>query len=300
MLNQKHAEQTNKKFSQLLDNYEYSRPKKGEFYDAEVMLVDPDRILVDLGAKTDGVVTPRELRDTDEDLVTSLNVGDQIPVYVKSPPNMLRKTAVSIQKGAEKEAWDRANALLESGKAVELEVVGKNKGGLLVKLGRLQGFVPASLVPVAARFKNRRLKEKVKGNLVGEKLLLHIIQVNPARNKLIFSMRENMTEIEAIRLKELQEGDVVEGVIVSIEDYGAFVHLMGVDGLLHISEVSWDHVDDVSDLFSRGDKIEVEVLSIDRDEKKVQLSRKRLLPTPGMQEDELDQKVEELIEQFSG
>lgn len=299
MLKQKSTEMRGNKFSQLLDQYEYTRPKKGEFYDAEVMMVERDRILVDLGAKTDGVVTPREMRNTDGDLIASLEVGDIIPVFVKSPPNMLKKTAVSIQKGMEKKAWDRAQELLESGKAIELEVFGKNKGGLLVRLGHLQGFIPASLVPVAARFRNRRLKEKVKSNLIGERVWVHAIQVDPAQNKLIFSMRKDERQIEELRLKQLHEGDVVKGIVVSMEDYGAFVNLMGVDGLLHVSQISWERVEDVADVFDLGDKVEVEVMQIDRDENQFRLSRKRLLPTPGMQEAALDEKVDELIQEFS-
>lgn len=292
MLRQKSKEKRENHFGQLLDDYEYTRPKKGEFYDAEVMMVDDDRILVDIGAKTDGVVTPRELRNTDEDLIDDLDVGDVVPVYIKRPPNMLRKTTVSLQKGAEKEAWERAQELMDTATPIELEVIGKNKGGLLVKLGRLRGFIPASLNPVIARFKSYKMREKVKKNLIGEKLVVYPITVDSAKNKLIFSMRENPSHIEERRLRTLQEGDVVEGIVVSIEDYGAFVSLMGVDGLLHISELSWEHVDDVQDEISLGDKIEVEILSIDRDERKVQLSRKRLLSTPG-----LDDQIDELLTQ---
>lgn len=282
MLKQKTEEKTQYQFSQLLENYEYVRPQRGEFYDAEVMLVGKDRVLVDLGAKSDGTVTPRELRNTDEDLVANLRVGDIIPVFVKTPPGMLRKTVVSIQKGAEKADWDRAQSLLESRQAIELTVTGRNKGGLLVKLGRLRGFVPASLVPVVARFGNRTLREKVKRNLADQKLLLHVIQVEPARNKLIFSMRDNPEEVESIRLAQLHVGDALEGIVVSIAPYGAFVSLLGLDGLLHISQISWERVSDVSEVLSLGDRIEVEVVEIDREQNKVQLSRKRLLPTPGL------------------
>ena len=284
MFKQESIDKTNNRFAQLLDEYEYVRPKKGEFYDAEVMMVAHDRILVDIGAKTDGVVTPRELSNTDEDLIAGLNEGDRVSVYVKAPPSMLRKTAVSIQKGAEKASWDKAQTLMETRKPVELEVTGKNKGGLLVRLGRLRGFVPTSLVPVVSRFSSRRVRDKVKGNLVGEKLLLYVIQADPARNKLIFSMREDAEQIEAARLGQLHAGDVVEGIVVNIADYGVFVHLMGVDGLMHISQISWERVEDAAELFSPGDKVEVEILEIDRDEKRVQLSRKRLLPTPGLSE----------------
>jgi len=158
----------NQKFSNMLDNYDYSPPKKGEFYNAEVVLIEEDRILVDLGTKIDGVVTPKEMKNTDEDLISDLQVGDEIPIYVQSPPNVLRKTRVSIQKGAEKDAWDKAQELFEDDQIIQLNVTGKNKGGLLVKLDRLEGFVPTSQIPVAARFRKRSKRDHIKQNLVGE------------------------------------------------------------------------------------------------------------------------------------
>jgi ribosomal protein S1 len=278
------SKQNNQKFSNLLDNYDYSPPKKGEFFDAEVMLIEEDRILVDLGTKIDGVVTPKEMKNTDEDLISDLKIGDSIPVFVKSPPTMLRKTRVSIQKGAEKGAWDKAQDLYENNAVTELTVSGKNKGGLLVKLDRLEGFVPTSQVPVAARFRNRSKRDQIKQELVGEEILLKVIDVNPKRNKLIFSMRDNGDAIAEERLERLNIGDVVNGIVVSIEDYGAFINLYGIDGLLHISEIDWEHVEDVEDVLSIGEKIEVEILDIDYDAKQVKLSRKNLLPTPGMEE----------------
>ncbi len=282
MYTQKTKTKKDVNFAKLLDQYEYERPKKGDFIDAEVMTIENDRLLLDLGGKTDAVVTPKEMKNTDPDLIEELSIGDFVPVYVKMPPTMLNKTRVSLQKGVEKEVWDRAEKLLEENQAIELKVVDKNRGGLLVKFGRVKGFIPASLVPVAARFRNRKLKEKIKSSLIGEKIFLKVIQADSKRNKLIFSMRDASSELEEKRLKQLSAGDIVEGIVVSIEDYGAFVHLNGVDGLLHISEMSWDRVEDVSEIMSVGDKVEVEILDIDPEEKRVKLSRKRLLPTPGM------------------
>lgn len=272
------------KFSKLLDNYDYAPPKKGEFFDAEVVLIEDDRILVDLGTKIDGVVTPKEMRRTDEDLVESLEIGDMVPVYVKAPPSVLRKTQVSIQKGAEKDDWEEAKRILDEDAVVELPVTGKNKGGLLVKLDRLEGFVPTSQIPVVARFRNRRQRDQIKQKLVGENLLLKVLDVNPKKNKLIFSMRDNVNEIINQRLQQLNQGDTVNGIVVSIEEYGAFVNLLGIDGLLHISELSWEHVENVEDILEVGEKIEVEILDIDYDEQQVKLSRKSLLPTPGMED----------------
>ena len=191
---------------------------------------------------------------------------------------------MSIQKGAEKDNWDRVQKLYEREAVTELTVSGKNKGGLLVKLDRLEGFVPTSQVPVVARFRNRSKRDQIKQELVGEDLLLKVIDVNPKKNKLIFSMRDSDDGIAEERLEQLNLGDVINGIVVSIEDYGAFINLYGIDGLLHISEIDWEHVENVEEILSVGEKIEVEILDIDYDAKQVKLSRKTLLPTPGMEE----------------
>jgi ribosomal protein S1 len=262
---------------QLLQEYSYRRPERGDFLEAEVMQIDRDRILVDLGAKTDAVVTPSELRQTDPDIVEDLDVGDLVQVYVLRPPSLLHKPRVSIQRGQEKQDWDRAKQLEESGEVVALEVTGRNKGGLLVRFGRLEGFVPASLFPAVSRMPSRKLAEELKESLIGEQIYLNVIEAKPRRKKLILSARENREAIAARRLEELEPGEAVNGYVVNLVEFGAFIDLLGIDGLLHISELEYGNTEDPADVFTIGEKVEVLVLSLDHEQQRVSLSRKALV-----------------------
>ena len=271
------AVQANFSMSSLLDEYTYQRPKKGQFREAEIMQIDRDRILLDLGGKTDAVVTPAEMKRTDDDLLSQLSEGDTVPVYVLSAPRMLQKPTVSLQRGLEKMDWDRARDLMENKQLAKLKVIGKNKGGLVIGFGRLTGFLPASLLPVISSMRNRKLSEKVKKNLVGEELLLSIIEVNPKRKRLIFSGRQMEDQIRQRIFTELVAGETRHGFVVNLVDYGAFVDLLGAVGLLHISEIDWIKPSHPSDVLSLGDKIEVKILDVEPAEGKVSLSRKALL-----------------------
>lgn len=277
MTNTKSTQMTDTKMGQLLQEYSYRRPERGDFLEAEIMQIDRDRILLDLGAKTDAVVTPRELRQTDPDILEDLDVGDFVQVYVLRPPSVLYKPQVSLQRGQEKKDWDRAKQLKESGEVVALEVSGRNKGGLLVRFGRLEGFVPASLVPVVSRMPNRKAAKALKTSLIGEKIYLNVIEAKPRRKKLILSAREHREAIAARRLEEIQAGEAVTGYVVNLVDFGAFIDLLGVDGLLHISELEYGTTEDPADVLSVGEKVEVLVLSVDHEQQRVSLSRKALV-----------------------
>ena len=268
---------TEMSMGQLLQEYSYERPKRGDFIDAEVMQIDENHILLDLGAKTDAIITPNELKNTDEKFLEDLKEGDIVPVYVMRPPTMLRKPKVSLQRGMEKADWDRANQLEENKELIKLEVTGKNKGGLLIKFGHLEGFLPASLMPTVSRAPGRRAAEQVKSNLIGEDIYLYVIQANPRRKKLIFSAREDQNRIVEKRMSELHEGDVVNGIVANLVEYGAFIDLLGVDGLLHISELEWDRTEHPSEILELGEKIEVKILEIDEENERISLSRKALL-----------------------
>ena len=268
---------TNKNMSKLLDEYDYNRPKRGQFMDAEIMQIEHDRILVDLGAKTDAVVPVRELKNTDEAILEDLSEGDMVPVYVMQPPTMMQKPTVSLQRGVEKQDWNRVEELLESKEIVQLKISGRNKGGLLVKFGNLEGFLPASLMPTVARASNREIAEKIKLNLIGEKVLMSVIEVKSKADRLIFSARENQNEIKQKMYQDLQPGDVRKGIVVNLVEFGAFVDLFGVDGLLHISELGWIRFKHPSEVLNLGDKIEVKVLDIDPENERIGLSRKALI-----------------------
>ena len=262
---------------QLLSEYAYEPPEKGDFMDAEVMQIECDRILMDLGAKTDAVVSRGELKRTDDDILEDLSEGDIIQVFVLQPPSMLQKPQVSIQRGLEKADWDRAEVMMKNETIEKFIITGKNKGGLLVQFGRLEGFVPASLMPTVFRVPGRRIAEKIKANLVGEEIYLKVIQADARRRKLILSARESEDEIARARMRELEPGTVVNGIVVNLVDYGAFIDLFGVDGLLHISELEWVRTTDPAEVLELGQKLEVKVLDLDPEEKRISLSRKALL-----------------------
>jgi small subunit ribosomal protein S1 len=267
----------NKSMSKLLDEYDYNRPKRGQFMDAEIMQIEHDRILVDLGAKTDAVVPVRELKNTDESILEDLTEGDMVPVYIMQPPTMMQKPTVSLQRGIEKQDWNRAEQLLESKEIIQLRIVDHNKGGLLVKFGNLEGFLPASLMPTVARASNREMAEKIKSNLIGERVYMSVIEVKSKADRLIFSARENQDEIKQKMYQELQPGDIRNGIVVNLVEFGAFVDLFGVDGLLHISELGWIRREHPSEVLSLGDKIEVKVLDVDPENGRIGLSRKALI-----------------------
>lgn len=276
-LNQVSDTMTNKSMSKLLDEYDYTRPKRGQFMDAQIMQIAHDRILVDLGAKTDAVVPVRELKNTDEAILEELNEGDVVPVYIMQPPSMMRKPTVSLQRGVEKQDWSRAEQLLKSKGIIQLEIVGHNKGGLLVRFGNLEGFLPASLMPTVARASNREIGEEIKSNLVGERVYMSVIEVNSKKDRLIFSARENRDEIKQKMYQDLKPGDIRNGIVVNLVEFGAFVDLLGVDGLLHISEIDWTRIENPSEVLSISDKIEVKILDVDPENERIGLSRKALI-----------------------
>jgi small subunit ribosomal protein S1 len=190
---------------------------------------------------------------------------------------------VSLNLGLQKQDWLRAQELAESEDLVEAEVVSVNRGGVLVQFGRLEGFVPNShLTSVAPGLRGQRLRE-AKSGLVGQTLSLVVLEVNQRRRRLVLSERAAQGQKRQQLLNELTEGDVRTGVVRNLVDFGAFVDLGGIDGLVHISELDWAHVDDPSDVLSIGDEVEVYVLSVDREQERIGLSRKRLLPDPWAQ-----------------
>ncbi|MGW8318314.1 MAG: 30S ribosomal protein S1 [Candidatus Promineifilaceae bacterium] len=268
-------------FADLLDEYETLRPKRGQILEGIVLKIEPDAVIVDIGAKRDAIVTHNDLDKLDEALIGELSTGDSVPVYVLRTPVGDEELVVSLNRGLEKQDWDRAEELLESGEIVEAEVTGHNKGGLLVDFGRLTGFVPNSHVPqLRSYLGNHHELVKQKGQIIGSKLMLNVIDVNPKRKRLVLSAKEAEKERRQKRLSELEEGQVVTGTVSHIVDYGAFVELDGVTGLLHISELDWEHVTHPADVLKVGQELELLVQSVDLENERISLSRKALMPNP--------------------
>jgi small subunit ribosomal protein S1 len=262
----------------LLENgYDYTRPRRGEVHKAVICSISENDVIVDLGVKRDGIVPSKDLKLLDDAYRASLQVGDHVPVVVLKESARHEGILVSLKKGQD---WLRAQELLESGEVLEAQVREFNRGGVIVPFGRLRGFVPNShLTSVPPGLRGKRL-QRAKSELVGQTLSLVVIEADQQRLRLVLSERATGQRRRQQLLEELTEGEVRTGIVRNLVDFGAFVDLGGVDGLIHISELDWKHVPHPSELLNVGDEVEVYILNVDRERERITLSRKRLLPDP--------------------
>jgi small subunit ribosomal protein S1 len=259
------------------DDYDYTRPQRGKVYEAVILSITEKDVIVDLGAKRDGIVPRKDLESLDDAFRASLQVGDRVLVVVLKESAHHNGILVSLKKGQD---WLRAQDLLESGEVLQAQVTGFNRGGVLVSFGRLRGFVPNShLTSLPPGLRGKRLRQ-TKSELVGQTLSLVVIEADQQRRRLVLSERAVGQRRRQQLFEELKEGEVRTGIVTNLVDFGAFVDLGGVDGLIHISELDWKHVNHPSGVLSVGGEIEVYVLSVDQERKRIALSRKRLLPDP--------------------
>ncbi|MDX2163229.1 MAG: S1 RNA-binding domain-containing protein [bacterium] len=268
-------------FRELLEStFTYKPPTRGEIRNAIILQVDEREVIVDMGAKRDGIVPVEDLQRLEPKFRASLQVGAEVPVYVMNPRDQDENLIVSINMGLQQYDWEKAKKLLESEDVVDVAVKDSNKGGILVQWNRLEGFIPSShLVSMGSSGGRDSWSE-----LMGKGLKVKVIEVDQTRRRLIFSEREAQREaraqMKARLLAELKEGDRVRGTVTGLRDFGAFVNLGGADGLIHVSELAWHRVDHPRDVLRVGEDIEVYVLSLDRDNNRIALSRKRLLNDP--------------------
>ncbi len=267
-------------FADLLNKYDVWKPHRGELVEGTILMIERDIVLVDVGAKRDAVVPHQDLNRLDADRLERMSVGDEVPVYVLRTPNGHDDLEVSIKRGLEQQDWMRAEEYLESGAVQELQVTGYNKGGILAAFGNLSGFVPNSHVPELRHVRDIEQRDEVKAQLIGTTLPLQVIEVNRPRRRLVLSAKAAQYILREQRLKELEAGDVVHGIVESIADFGAFVNLGGITGLIHISRLDWQHVNHPSDVVNVGDDIEVLVENVDLKRGRVRLNRQALLPDP--------------------
>lgn len=270
-------------YQELLDQHDYQLPKVGEIRKGIIVAINEQDVIVDLGLKRDGLVPPSDLSKLEPEERASLQINDEIDVYIlnTSEPDALQ---VSINLARLNQDWIEAEKLMESGELYEGEVIGYNKGGAIIPFGRLRGFVPASHLKDLTPGMGDRKRQQRLAKLRGDKLPLKIIEVDRHRRRLVFSQREAQKEWEEIRkqdlLENLKEGSILTGRVSGLRDFGIFVDLGGADGLVHISELAWHRVDHPREVIKVGDEIEVYVLKLDRDDQRISLSRKRLLPNP--------------------
>jgi len=272
-------------FEELLESSpNYAPPERGEIRIAIIEQINRNEIIVDLGTKQNGIVPAQDIERLDPEFRAGLREGAEVPVYVLNPQGPEDQVIVSINMGLQKHDWDEAQKLLASEEVVPVVVTGHNRGGVLVRWRRLEGFIPTShMVSVSPGLTGNDRRDALEG-MQNRELHVKVIEVEQNRRRLIFSEREAQREWRALQkaklLSELQEGQVVSGTVTGLRDFGAFVNLGGADGLIHVSELAWHRVDHPRDVLRVGDVIDVYVLSLDRDTNRIALSRKRLLPDP--------------------
>ena len=263
----------------LKGDYLHIRPKRGEISEVTILSISRHGIFVELEGKRDGFIQQSDLDEVGEDYLKNLEVGDRIPVRIVKVPYDRSAILVSLKQGLEQQEWVRAKALQENEQIVQVEVLEVNRGGVVGALGELRGFIPNShLVSVPRGLRGKKLRDK-KNALIGKILDVVVIEVRPRRRRLILSERKAQQQQRQSLLEELHEGAIRRGIVRNLTNYGAFIDLGGIDGLLHISELSWDYVEHPRDVLQVGDEVEVYVLDVDREQERISLSRKRLLPT---------------------
>jgi small subunit ribosomal protein S1 len=261
----------------------YKTLKYGDVIDGVIMRVDRDEILVDIGSKSEGIVPTREFSSLPAEEKEALSVGDNVLVFVVQPENQEGHAVVSIDRARQEKSWRKLQEIYEANEVIEAEVTNYNKGGLLVNLDGVRGFVPASQV-TEIRGGDDAAKQAEMARLIGSSLPLKVIEINRHRNRLILSERqavqERRDEMKEKLIGELKEGEVRQGRVSSICDFGAFVDIGGADGLVHLSELSWSRVRHPSEVLKVGQDVEVYVLGINAQEKKIALSIKRTQAEP--------------------
>lgn len=274
------SEEMRQSFAQLLEKSFETDLKPGTIVVGEILKIEKDGLSVDIGGKSEGFVPMREIPGcfSLDNLQNTYQIGQVTEFFLLNEHDGTDETkahyTLSIRKVNMWKNWDRLLELRDSREIVETTVTGTTKGGVLVNILGFKGFIPASQLRVA----------KTLHDLIGDILPAKILEVDKHKNKLILSHREAVFEQKAMMRAEtigkLNEGDVVEGEIVKITDFGVFVDINGIDGLLPLSEITWRRIQHPSEVLTLGEKVTVRVLTVDRTLQRISLSLKRLQTDP--------------------
>ena len=304
---------------ELLDSFEPMKPlRRGDVVEGIVMRADPDGIFVNIGHKAEGVVPPGEMRSLGRKEIKELEVGDEIMTLVVKAETAEHAAVLSIDRAIGEQGWRVLEKAMEAGDSITGVILGFNRGGAIVESEGVQGFVPMSQLVSISRAQIRETQEpRPPGDAnqepqaaadagqepqtedgeeagepeppppspdIGKELELKVLEVNRGRNRAIFSERQAVQqkreEQKARLIQELTEGEVRRGRVTGISSFGAFVDLGGADGLIHISELSWNQVGSPEEVVQVGDEVDVFVLRVDAENKKIALSLRRLQPEP--------------------
>ncbi|HAE58958.1 MAG TPA: 30S ribosomal protein S1, partial [Anaerolineae bacterium] len=259
-------------------------PSQGEIRTGVIASISSSQLLVSVGAKSEGVITGRELDQIPVSEREAFKVGQEIPVYVVNPEDQYGNVVLSYVRAREAMGWEVVEKMQETGDTFDGLVEGYNKGGLIVLVHGLRGFVPASQIGMARRTQVQGDTPDRWAKQIGETISVRIIEVDRARRRLILSERsanpETRQSIKERVIDELEEGKVYTGRVTSVADFGAFVNINGADGLVHLSEVSWERVQHPGEVLKVGDEVQVKIIGIDREKKRIGLSIKALQEDP--------------------
>ena len=271
-------------FAALLEaSFQVEQPERGDIVTGVIMAVDNQGLIVDIGLKRDGIVPRKDLERLGQEPLI-YQVGSEIDVIIVRMEDDEGNLILSVSQAQQSEDWKRAEALMAQDEVWEGVVSDVNKGGLIVPFGNLRGFVPASHVIDLPRGLTDDERKTYMTGLLGKTVMLKVIEVNRKRRRLVFSQRDAQRESREARkellLDQLKEGEVRKGVVSGLRDFGAFVDLGGADGLIHISELAWHRVKHPREVLKVGDEVEVYILRLDTEGKRIGLSLKRTQQNP--------------------
>lgn len=268
----------------LLEQGGYDMPQRGDIREGTVISVSPQEIVIDLGLKREAVVPANDLSRLDKTILAEIREGTTWPVYILQTSDREGNLIVSLSRALQEKDWLVAQQLMENNEMFEAQVCSYNAGGLEVTFGKLRGFVPASHISTIPKDMSPEDRKAHLATYVGKKIPLKVVEVDRKRRRLIMSERAArrrwQREHRKQLLEEIQVGEVRKGIVRSMSEFGVFVDLGGVDGLIHISELAWFPVGHPSEVLKVGQEVEVKVLRIDKQRERVGLSLKRVQPDP--------------------
>ena len=247
--------------------------QEGEVVEGTVVRISAEYVLIDVGYKSEGQISIREFQD--ETGVVSIQVNDKVDVLLERREDDEGLIVLSKTKADQAKVWDKIGKVYENDETIDGRVISRIKGGLSVEIG-VRAFLPGSQIDLHP--------VKDMDRLIGQTFKFKILKFNKKRGNIVISRRSILEkERETLRgetLKTLEEGSVIEGTVKNITDYGVFIDLGGVDGLLHITDMSWGRVNHPSEMFSLGDRIKVKVIGMDKEKGRVSLGLKQLSADP--------------------
>jgi small subunit ribosomal protein S1 len=266
---------------ELLASSTVKQLKSGDVIEGAVSSVKKNEVWIDLGANGVGVVLRREIGHGQ-----NLEEGQPVTVSVIDPELDEGHALLSMRRAVKDRGWDELQKLFDSGEIIEISPYDANRGGLLVELEGVRGFLPVSQLaagnyPRVSGADKDEILQKL-NQLTKKTLRVRILDLSKKDNKLIFSEKEAVKDDMQQRFEQLNPGDVVKGVVTGVIDFGAFVNVDGIEGLIHISEISWERVENPRDYIKTGDNIEAKIISIDKD--RLSLSLKQMSEDPWLQE----------------